>query len=226
MRSGELVHLLIEDLDFDKAILHVRGKPELGWSVKTGHERRIPMVPELSFVLKKTIGSRTSGVVFLREKIMAKGTIALCGNLRHLVTAAQERLKAARSKGNCNLDRKEEARILRSIWRDAGAIDEDRVRSTFIRAAKTVGLSASCPKSWRHTFATLLQEANVDLLIRQQTLGHSTSAPDKSALGMTTVYTHTNFETMRREIDRALRLRSRSLIIPATFYESDTLTST
>ena len=30
---------------------------------------------------------------------------------------------------------------------------------------------ATCPKSWRHTFATLLQDSNVDPLVRQITLG-------------------------------------------------------
>lgn len=46
------------------------------------------------------------------------------------------------------------------------------------------------PKSWRHTFATPPQEANVDLLIRQLTLGHQPMSSGIGALGMTTVYTH------------------------------------
>jgi integrase len=70
---------------------------------------------------------------------------------------------------------------------------------------------ATYPKSWRHTFATLLQDANVDPLIRQQTLGHQPGSPGAGALGMTTVYTHSRPETQRREILRALRLWPLSL---------------
>ena len=68
------------------------------------------------------------------------------------------------------LSRQEEARILQSIWRGAGAIPEDLTRQCFIRTARAAGLSATCPKGWRHTFATLMQEANVDLLPSQETV--------------------------------------------------------
>jgi integrase len=70
---------------------------------------------------------------------------------------------------------------------------------------------ATCPKSWRHTFATLLQDANVDPLIRQLTLGHAFTSGGIGALGMTSIYTHTRPETQQREIERALRLWPESL---------------
>lgn len=43
MRPGELCHLLIEELDLDAGWLHIRNKPELGWSVKTRNERNVPL---------------------------------------------------------------------------------------------------------------------------------------------------------------------------------------
>jgi hypothetical protein len=43
--------------------------------------------------------------------------------------------------------------------------------------------AATCPKSWRYSFATLLQVANVDPLIRQQVMGHKPTNP--GGLGMT-----------------------------------------
>ena len=44
------------------------------------------------------------------------------------------------------------------------------IRNAFVRTAIAIGLvDVTCPKSWRHTFATLLQEANVDPMIRQVT---------------------------------------------------------
>jgi len=90
----------------------------------------------------------------------------------------------------------------------------DKIRLSFIRAATAAGLTqATCPKSWRHSFATLLQDANVDPLIRQITLGHAPMGSTEGALGMTSVYTHTRPETQRREILRALRLWPKSLAL-------------
>jgi integrase len=96
------------------------------------------------------------------------------------------------------------------VWREAGAVKSDAVRRSFIRIAAAIGHpEATCPKSWRHTFATLLQDANVDPLIRQRTLGHTPTAG--SGLGMTAVYTHTRPETQRQQVDDALRRWPESL---------------
>ena len=82
------------------------------------------------------------------------------------------------------------------------------MRITMMRTTAAMGHEhITCPKSWRHTFACLLQEANVDPLIRQITLGHMPVAAETSALGMTGVYTHTRPELQHREILRALALR-------------------
>ena len=95
---------------------------------------------------------------------------------------------------------------LRELEGDAGATKADRIRASFMRLTTRVGLiEATCPKSWRHTFATLLQDANVDPLVRQITLGHAATGGMEGALGMTSIYTHTRPETQRREIFRALR---------------------
>jgi len=68
---------------------------------------------------------------------------------------------------------------------------------------------STCPKSWRHTFATLLQDANVDPLIRQQVLGHRPTT--SSGLGMTAKYTHTRPETLRAQVTAALQQWPKSL---------------
>ncbi len=43
VRSGELTHLLVEDVDFSEGTLHVRNKAELGWRVKTRNVRSSPL---------------------------------------------------------------------------------------------------------------------------------------------------------------------------------------
>ena len=219
MRPGELVHLLIEDVDLEGGWLHVIGKAELGWTIKTGRERQIPLVPELVALLQRVIGDRKGGAVFLRKSRHAAPVPALEGNRRALARAAEKCLAMTRDHAGRPLSRGEEGKVLQRLWRDAGATAEDRVRNSFIRVARRVGLEATCPKSWRHTFATLLQEANAEVLVRQITLGHKPSSMEDSVLGMTGHYTHTTPELQRREIERALRLRPQSLALVQTWLE-------
>lgn len=215
LRSGELVRLLIEDLDLAQGWLHVRSKAELGWLIKTNRERRVPLVAELADVLKTVVGNRPAGPVFRRPRFVG-GPFEACSRAQLAKEAQTRWVKAQQRKGQ-SLTRKEQAAIHLAIWHDAGAIDTDDVRNSFIRIATKAGLAATCPKSWRHTFATLMQEANVDLLVRQETMGHRPSAMDSSALGMTGVYTHTTPQFQRQEIERALQLREPSLQLACAF---------
>lgn len=209
LRPGELCHLLIEDLDLSGGWLHVRSKPELGWSVKTGRDRRVPLISEVVAILRSALAGRATGPVFIRERFDVDSAGALSGNCRTLTITAQRRLATLETRFGRAPTRAEAAASHQSVWRDAGAVDVGRIRTTFVAAARIAGLPdvATCPKSWRHTFATLLQEANVDPLIRQETLGHKPLSADASALGMTGVYTHTTPELQKREINRALLLR-------------------
>jgi integrase len=208
LRVGELVHLLIEDLDLEGGWLRVRNKAELGWRVKTGEERSVPLLPEAVAVLRAVIGRRKCGPVFLREKLADKATV-LVGDRRELTRVCEEREQVARREGQ-PLPRAEAQKIANKVWWDAGVVKGDVVRNSFARVMRAIGRpDATCPKSWRHSFATLLQDANVDPLIRQQTLGHSPTS--NNALGMTSRYTHTRPETQREQIERALRLWPESL---------------
>ena len=208
LRVGELVHLLVEDIDFEGGWLHVRNKAELGWRVKTGQERVVPLVAEVGAVLRVVIAGRTGGPVFLRERFCARGA-AVQGDRRELAGAFRARLAAA---GGRSLTRTQEAALAGQLWRDIGAVRADRVRQAFCRVAAATGRpEATCPKSWRHTFATLLQDANVDPLIRQQVMGHKPTL--NGALGMTAAYTHTRPETRKEQVGRALRQWPESLAL-------------
>ena len=213
LRSGELIHLLIEDIDLENGWLHVRNKSELHWKVKTRRERSVPLIKEAVAVLRRVIGDRTSGPVFIRHQFDAFSSPL--GNLDQLELQEllQQRIAHADSGSVLTLTQTMEEKHARAVWREAGVIRSERVRNSFIRTAKLAGLKqSSCPKSWRHSFATLLQDANVDPLIRQITLGHKPSEDARSGgLGMTGVYTHTRSTTQRREIERALRLWPQSL---------------
>ena len=110
------------------------------------------------------------------------------------------------------LSRVDQARMAEKLWREVGIYKTDTIRLAFMKITKRIGLpEATCPKSWRHTFATLLQDANVDPLIRQIVMGHKSPFDPRGALGMTSVYTHSRPETIQREILRALQLWPQSL---------------
>ncbi|MCC7423010.1 MAG: site-specific integrase [Planctomycetaceae bacterium] len=211
MRPGELAHLLVEEVDLKCGWLHVRNKPELGWSIKTGCERSIPLVPELCNLLGLLTAGRSNGPVFVRPEFCLRESA-----IAHLNRAGLERLLKSRiaefeQSSAGRLGRTEKLRIARTVWRDAGAIKNDMIRRSFIRVAKKARIAdATCPKSWRHSYATLLQDANVDPLIRQITMGHKPQGAN-AALGMTSVYTHTRAATQHREICRALQLWPDSL---------------
>jgi integrase len=219
LRPGELCHLLIEDVDLGGGWLKVCGKPELGWSVKTGRDRRVPLISEVVAVLRRVIGSRTEGAVFLREKFDPARPTAVIGGRSLLANVARHRLTRLQAELGRTASRSEEATCLRTVWRDAGAVDLDRVRASFIATASRAALpsAATCPKSWRHTFATLMQQANVDPLVRQETLGHKPATSDASTLGMTSVYTHTPPTFQKSEIERAMSFRPHVLVLAVKF---------
>ena len=218
LRPGELAHLLLpDDLDLENRVLYVRNKPQLGWQVKTRSERAIPLVPLLAEVLREVLGGRERGAVFLRPSYGRSGRIPplAAKDRKELEAEAASRLSRQELQLSRVLLRTERAAILRRVWRDLGAIKADRIRTEFIRLATRCGIpGATAPKLLRHMFATCLQDANVDPLVRNILMGHAPVIPcpdqhGKSGmgLGMTAVYTQTRPETLRRQCEAALSVR-------------------
>jgi integrase len=212
LRPGELTHLLLpDDLDLYGAVLRVRNKPKLGWRVKTRNERNIPLLSVHVDVLRRHVGQRTSGPVFRRRKFARGCEPPLAG----LSTAQLERELAGRIVARetaieRGLSRREQLQEARTLWRNLGAIKTDRIRVEFMRLTRKIGLAATtAPKLLRHLFATGLQEANVDPLVRNELMGHSPGGNrgNGTGLGMTATYTHTRPETRRKQLELALLSR-------------------
>lgn len=218
IRLGELVHLVVEDLDLERGWMTISNKPDLGWKIKTRRERIVPLIDELVSILRVVIGERKGGPVFLRQTFDPSSSELTNATRDQLGRMVEQRIDTAERECASALTRERQLAIAKTVWKDAGAIKADRVRQSFIRVAQSAGIpGTTCPKSWRHTFATLLQDANVDPLIRQLTMGHAPSGSASGGLGMTAVYTHTRPETLRREIVRAMKLWPRTLELSHAF---------
>ena len=212
LRSGELAHLLLpDDLDLEDGWLHVRNKPDLGWRVKTRNERCIPLVEELVEVLRLTLGARIGGTVFVRRRFSPEDQPPLAGLARvALRRELDRRIDLAEQQQRGSLDRGGRERIARTVWRDLGMIKTDKIRTQFMRITAHIGVpETTAPKTLRHMFATCLQDANVDPLIRNKLMGHAPAGAGSAndGLGMTGVYTHTRPATMRRQMEEALQGR-------------------
>ncbi len=212
MRLGELVHLLLpDDLDLVDGWICIRNKPRLGWQVKTRNERAIPLVPALADILRRLIGDRRTGSVFCQRRC-AQGYVP---PLIHLTATALERELNRRATEQSRdhtgeLQRRHQHCLAQTIWRDLGALKEDWLRTEFMRITMRAGWpEITAPKTLRHTFATALQDANVDPLVRNELMGHAPASFGSygSGLGMTAVYTHTRPETKRRQLEQALGTR-------------------
>lgn len=209
VRPGELAHLLLpEDVDLQAGLLRIRNKPTLGWQVKTRNEREVPLTPVLVEVLRAFLGARTTGTLF-RQRRFSGGDEPPLENKSVDVLARElsRRIAEQEKRSGRELSRSERLGVARGLWRDLGAIEPDRIRLEFVRTTGRIGLpGATAPKLLRHQFATCLQEARVDPLIRNELMGHSPSAKG-SGLGMTAVYTHTRPEVRREQLELALGRR-------------------
>jgi integrase len=186
--------------------VRVRNKPRLGWQVKTRNERDIPLLPVLVRVLARHLGHRTTGSVFVRRRGSRPPKLARL-TAAALAKEAGQRIANREAEAGQALTRAATRRVARGIWPDAGALREDRLRLEFMRVTGRIGLARqTAPKMLRHLFATRLQEANVDPLVRNLLMGHAPAGSRAAGygLGMTAVYTHTRAETVRGQLEAAL----------------------
>lgn len=198
LRLGELTHLLVEDVDLANGVFRVRSKPFLMWSVKTGRERELPLIPATRPLFERAIGTRKAGFVFLNtiSKSVIGSWVSFPGpdDFRRAAAQAVEELLGA-SPGASERDRK---RTLVAFGRRAGQIPERTVRGAFLRLTRRIG----CPEftrvhDFRHLFSTRAQAAGVNPILVQEMLGHTT-------LEMTRRYTHPGIETKREALARLL----------------------
>ncbi len=176
LRPGELAHLLLpDDLDLAKGWLYIRNKPKLGWQVKTRSERAVPLVPVLVNVLTVALGGRATGPVFRQRRFANGDEPPLAGRPpQSLEQELSRRICCQEEEAATPPTRQQRLALAQTVWRDLGALKADSIRHEFIPLMRAIGLpEITAPKTMRHTFATMLQDANVDPLVRNELMGHS-----------------------------------------------------
>ena len=162
-------------------------------------------------MLKRWICDRHTGPVFRQRQYVDGYEPALAGmDKAGLVRELSLRARARESQSGAALSRAGQLQAARTVWSNAGALKTDMVRTEFMGlTAKMGNREITAPKTLRHTFATTLQDANVDPLIRNELMGHSPAGimGYGAGLGMTSVYTHTRPETKRQQLEQALTKR-------------------
>jgi site-specific recombinase XerD len=203
LRVGELTHLLIDsDVQLGQNLIRVTNKPGLHWQVKTRNLREVSLLPQVAGVIRSCVGDRTSGPVFLRRRFTEPGCLPPLVDqpMPGLEREVTRRILAVQESRD-ELTRQEILRLARSVWRDAGSIKETAIRTEFMDVTSRIGMEhLTCPKDLRHLFATSLQSAGVDPMVRRDIMGHTT-------LEMTAHYTHTQDGTRHRELSRLVEVR-------------------
>lgn len=185
MRIGELNHLLIEDVNFAEQVVHIRSKPEMLWRVKTRRRRNLPLTGETAKLLRRLIGKRRAGFVFLNRPFTT-------GRQRSCKVFASDRVFRAHLQSIIEDERAADAdasertclRAVTRFCREMGMIPEKRFQAEFCKLTTAIG----CPDltrvhDLRHLFATRAQERGVNPFIVKQITGYE-------SISMLGRYTH------------------------------------
>jgi integrase len=130
LRLGELTHLLVEDVDFANDVFVIRSKPWLFWSVKTGRERKLPLLPGTMVLFEKAIGGRKAAFVFLNEEFATgRSQPTFAFNSPQAFKAHLEKVLEETLAANPDADEREQKRYVVASCRSMGQIPEKRVRS-------------------------------------------------------------------------------------------------
>jgi site-specific recombinase XerD len=199
LRVGELTHLLIEDVDLENEAFVVRSKPWFFWHVKTGRERRLPLLADTREVFRKAVGGRKAGFVFLNEEYAQKKTpLAWTVPSPQAFRARVERTVADLLAVRPDANEREQKRAVVAFCRRMGQLPEKRVRGEFLKLTAVIG----CPEftrahDLRHLFSSRAQAAGVNPLLVQEMLGHA-------SLDMTWRYTHLDLDSMRQALRQVM----------------------
>ena len=170
MRRGELLALHWEDIDFTKKYIDVR--------------RAIIYIPKKGYLESETKTTQSERRVVLTD-------FAVQALLAHRVQQKRKMLETGHKWSSCQLVFCDET---------GGYVRFSTLVYQFAALLKAADLPKICFHELRHTVATLLEDLDVSISVRQEILGHATPA---QTLG---TYTHVRPEKQREAIEKLNRL--------------------
>jgi len=182
LRISEIVFVFGDQLR--PGWLEIRRHPELLYAPKSHVGRETPILPVVEHVLRHR---PTDGLVFLRRDAEASELPHWSRSKAMFVEEFNER--CLRERAAKVADR---LKIRDAMMRTARGLTTKVIEGQFRTIRRRLGwLSSATPHSFRHLFATVLEDANVPATYRKLLLGH---APDRS---VTSIYTHAGRKRLR-----------------------------
>ena len=209
LRPGELVHLLLAGrLDLETGWLRIRNKPRWAGRSKRATSGIFLWCPVLTRFCGTALADRRTGPVFRATALPQWPYADHCWTaiLKSLEQELSRRCRDGKRQRREPLTRADAPESGEDDLAGSGALEGRLVRKEFMQITKSDRLAEiTAPKTLRHTFATVLQDANVDPLIRNELMGHAPAGWGRhgGGLGMTAVYTHTRPDTKRQQLEAA-----------------------
>lgn len=203
LRVGELTHLLVGDVDLASGTFVIRSKPWLFWTVKTGRDRQLPLLPGTREIFLRAMNGRRAGFVFLNKEFVAgDARSSYSFSTAGAFKGTAEKIIADLLERDPDANERAQKRVVVAFCRSLGQIPDKRLRCAFMARTKHIG----CPEftrvhDLRHLFSTRAQSAGVNPLLVQELLGHA-------SLSMTQRYTHFTIETKRHALQNLLQRES------------------
>lgn len=186
LRAAEPVMIFREDLV--DCWLHVRCRPELGYSTKGLRDKRFPVEPWLADLLDHDHAEVESCMLFpARNQPKDRFHVA---NVTELSNEYRRRVKQT-GNGDAN-----STAALKRLVREAGGTDYDKIEHEYHSIAAELGWPTKATlKDLRHLFSTSLENAGVPTFYRRYLMGQS---PGRSAL-----VTYTHIDKLREQYAKA-----------------------
>src|SRR5262249_6404365 len=160
-------HLLIEDVDLVNDVFVIRSKPWVFWAVKTGRERRLPLLATTKEIFQHAIGTRKAGFVFLnKEFVLGRSEPVVTFATPQAFRTHTEKVVTDLLAADPGADERQQKRVVVAFGRSLGQIPEKRLRCEFMELTKAIG----CPEftrvhDLRHLFSSRAQAAGVNPIL-------------------------------------------------------------